>query len=106
MFHEDRKVFDIKKVNLMTNTKTVVGTSCFAEYKKACLPCPNTSCKYWIDKQALNNCVMIAASEGEMTLQDIGDIFGITRMRVCQIEKSVTRKIFQKLSPTSDSLTY
>ena len=28
-----------------------------------------------------------------MTLQTIGDIFGITRMRVCQIEKKILNKI-------------
>ena len=49
---------------------------------------------------------MIAASNGEMTLQDIGDIFKITRMRVCQIEKSVIKKITQKMSNMSDALVY
>jgi len=28
-----------------------------------------------------------------MTLQQIGDIFGITRMRVCQIEKKILKKL-------------
>lgn len=33
------------------------------------------------------------SSDGELTLQQIGDMFDITRMRVCQIEKASLRKL-------------
>jgi len=36
---------------------------------------------------------MIAAQEGPHTLQKIGQIYGLTRMRICQIEKSIFEKI-------------
>jgi hypothetical protein len=88
------------------NDEVVTGTTCFIEHKKACVPCQNIQCKYWMEHKQSNNCTMIAASNGEMTLQDIGDIFKITRMRVCQIEKSVTKKIMQKISNLSDELSY
>ena len=39
------------------------------------------------------NCSLIAAEEGPMTLQAIGDLHGLTRMRICQIEKSAIEKI-------------
>ena len=39
-----------------------------------------------------NNCVIIAAQTGPKTLQEIGEVFNITRMRVCQIEKSIISK--------------
>jgi len=88
------------------NSEVVKGTTCFSEHKKACAPCQNTQCKYWLDHRPGQNCTIIAASNGEMTLQDIGNIFSITRMRVCQIEKSVIKKIMQKMSNLSESLIY
>ena len=39
------------------------------------------------------NCTLVAAKKGTMTLQEIGDIFGVTRMRICQLEKRIIRKI-------------
>jgi DNA-directed RNA polymerase sigma subunit (sigma70/sigma32) len=41
------------------------------------------------------NCAVIAANQNDdgMTLQQIGDIFDITRMRVCQLEKASLQKI-------------
>lgn len=55
--------------------------------------CKKESCRYWVDLEKHNNCTIIAAKDGPMTLQTIGDIFGITRMRVCQIEKKILNKI-------------
>jgi DNA-directed RNA polymerase sigma subunit (sigma70/sigma32) len=37
--------------------------------------------------------IIAQSSEGELTLQQIGDIFDITRMRVCQIEKASLKKL-------------
>lgn len=43
------------------------------------------------------NCAIIAAGGGKMTLHEIGKIFGLTRMRICQIEKRALEKIKQAL---------
>ena len=66
---------------------------CYELHRESSSPCKKTSCKYWIDHKQCNNCVIISADNGPMTLQSIGDIFGITRMRVCQIEKKILSKI-------------
>ena len=77
-------------------------TTCFNEHHKANVSCEKTECKYWIPSKCNLNCTMIGAKRGPMTLQDIGDIFGVTRMRVCQIEKSVIQKLAGKTEEISD----
>jgi len=55
--------------------------------------CKNTECRHWLESESFSNCAILAAQKGPLTLQSIGDIFGITRMRVCQIEKKILSKI-------------
>ena len=66
---------------------------CYDLHKASPEGCKNSSCRYWIESEICKNCTLIGASTGPMTLQSIGDIFGITRMRVCQIEKKILSKI-------------
>lgn len=82
--------------------KVLEDTTCFKEHKEANRNCKNTGCRYWIDSESSNNCTMIAADKGPMTLQEIGDIFGVTRMRICQIEKSVLKKLCSRTADLSD----
>ena len=82
--------------------KVLEGTTCFKEHKESGQDCLNTGCRYWIDCESNNNCTMIAADKGPMTLQEIGDIFGVTRMRICQIEKSVLKKLCSRTIDLSD----
>ena len=51
------------------------------------------------------NCCLIASKDNKtsestekFTLQDIGDIFKVTRMRICQIEKIAIKKLKDKFS--------
>lgn len=76
--------------------KIVPGTSCFAEHKKRGLCCENKACRNWIDSPIEEdlNCAVVAADSGPKTLQQIGDIFGLTRMRICQIEKQLLKILF------------
>ncbi len=69
--------------------------TCFSEHKRNKVPCENKSCRQWMDCKNKLNCVIIAAEDGPRTLQEIGDLHGLTRMRICQIEKIALRKIKQ-----------
>ena len=75
------------------NEEVIKGTTCFKEHLDNNISCKRSDCKYWIDSSSDNNCVMISAQKGPKTLQEIGEIFGVTRMRICQIEKSVLSKL-------------
>jgi hypothetical protein len=80
--------------------KGIEGTTCFSEHNRYQIPCPKSSCRYWHENTDYQNCMVIAANDGPKTLQQIGDIFEVTRMRICQVEKL----IFKKLFPAIDSL--
>tara|TARA_X000001388_G_C2228733_1_gene122248 strand:+ start:1931 stop:2155 length:225 start_codon:yes stop_codon:yes gene_type:complete len=71
---------------------------CFELNKSKDSSCKRSECKYWIECKEENNCTIIAASSGPRTLQEIGDIFGVTRMRICQIEKKILGKISGMIS--------
>ena len=55
--------------------------------------CEEKQCRHWIECSKSLNCSIIAAETGPMTLQNIGDFYGISRMRVCQIEKALLEKL-------------
>ena len=76
---------------------------CFEYNKKNKKVCENTQCRYWINcKQSKNCCVLMVKNKdydsNKITLQDIGDIFKVTRMRICQIEKNAIKKLKDRLT--------
>jgi len=73
--------------------KVVPGTTCFRVQAQHNVNCLRKSCPQWIEHAESNNCVIIAAQDGPHTLQKIGQIYGLTRMRICQIEKGIFEKI-------------
>ena len=68
---------------------------CFNSNKKNNQHCSKKDCKYWIDLREHNNCCILAARHDQQnfTLEKIGNIFGVTRMRICQIEKIALSKV-------------
>jgi len=72
----------------------IQNTTCFSEHQDRRLTCKKTSCRNWMKDAVSLNCAIIGADEKESrTLQEIGDIFGVTRMRICQIEKNVKQRL-------------
>ena len=74
---------------------------CFDHHKQNNKICGNKKCKFWINTKKFKNCCLIAADNTEnekLTLQEIGEIFNVTRMRICQIEKNAIKKIKEKFS--------
>jgi len=67
--------------------------TCYKAHKEYNVPCQKSMCRYWINYSCNQNCTLISAKEGPKTLQEIGNIFGVTRMRICQIEKSIKKKL-------------
>jgi len=72
-----------------------VNKTCYNAHKELGSSCKKSSCKYWMDCKNKNNCILVAAKDGNRTLQEIGDLFGLTRMRICQIEKAALNKLKQ-----------
>ena len=67
--------------------------SCVDEVKKSDRPCNQEKCRHSLKSPENLNCSLIAATKGPMTLQEIGNFYGISRMRVCQIEKALLKKL-------------
>jgi len=75
---------EINVINVVKNT------TCFAEHEKAAISCEKSGCRQWMNSSCHFNCALIAAKRNEagLTLQEVGEIFDVTRMRICQIEKN------------------
>lgn len=71
----------------------VEGTTCFEAHDSFGVNCQRQRCQHWISNPESHNCVMLAVRQGPHTLQKIGEIYGLSRMRICQIEKNIFKKI-------------
>jgi hypothetical protein len=58
-------------------------------------PCPWLGCKYNIREAPIGKptCVLDVALEGGVTLEEVGEMIGLTRERIRQIEQNALRKI-------------
>lgn len=67
--------------------------TCWQTNKDNNTPCENKSCRMWLNCKEKQNCTILVAKDGPLTLQKIGNLHGLTRMRICQVEKEALRKI-------------
>ena len=76
--------------------------NCFDYHNLKNKNCKNKECRYWMTYQESQNCCINAAKkDSKLTLENIGSIFKLTRMRICQIEKIAVKKIKEKLQKNS-----
>lgn len=71
----------------------VKGMTCFSAQERYDVECNRKSCQNWIAHKEGKNCAIISAQDGPYTLQKIGQIYGVSRMRICQMEKEIFEKI-------------
>ena len=76
-------------------------TTCFSSHKKFNVPCAKTDCRYYLENPDGLNCVINMSNNNPRTMQSVGDLFNITRMRICQIEKSILNKIRKNIEQNS-----
>ena len=74
----------------MSNNKDF---NCVLKIKNGMTHCKESSCRHWVKSDKDLNCSIVASEDGPKTLQEIGDYYGISRMRICQIEKSLLEKL-------------
>ena len=67
--------------------------TCYDKIRKTKQECGQKGCRNFVEHKLSYNCAVLAAEDGPMTLQEIGDIFGVSRMRICQIEKTILSKL-------------
>ena len=68
-------------------------TTCWESNEANETPCKNKDCRLWLKCKSNFNCTLVAAKSGPYTLQEIGNLHELTRMRICQVEKEALRKV-------------
>tara|TARA_R110000851_G_scaffold210246_1_gene362646 strand:+ start:234 stop:506 length:273 start_codon:yes stop_codon:yes gene_type:complete len=61
--------------------------------------CNNSACEFNSCSMS-KSCAIVALIEnktGRLTLQEVGDMFSLSRMRVCQIEKKIVKKLIDDI---------
>jgi hypothetical protein len=54
--------------------------------------------RHYVHFPYYNNCVLCTAEkEGRMTQEEIANVLGLSKMRICYIEKEAIRKLHKKL---------
>lgn len=83
----------------MDKIKSYDNVTCFKAHQNKNKVCKNNSCRYWhnLDNKNSNCIINLINNKDSHTLQEVGDLFDITRMRVCQIEKSIIEKLRKKI---------
>lgn len=72
----------------------------FCKKKNYLCPEENKDCRFWIDYEDDLNCTLITVDKMDgkpMTLRDVAARLGVSHVRIDQIERQATQKLFKKL---------
>lgn len=67
--------------------------TCYSAHAKFGAKCTRSDCRYWLSNPKHMNCAILASREGPKTLEEVGQLFNLTRMRICQIESGIKKKL-------------
>ena len=55
--------------------------------------CTDGTCEWHLKNESFLNCTWVACNYGPFTLEEVGDMMGVTRERIRQIEETAIRKL-------------
>lgn len=86
-------LIEMHKSEHRTKLNIIQEVTCYEAVDNSDTCCQRKNCHQWINHPDGKNCIHVTTQQGALTLREIGKIYGLTRMRICQIEKNIYQKI-------------